>query len=190
MTTAPGPEIPVVSPDPVAEAAAYQRFLLEALGADDPADAQATTPDALRSLVAEAGDRLAVAPAPGEWSVLGCVGHLVDAEVVMSARYRFIAAQDEPPLVGYDQDTWVTRLGHERGDPRALLGLFEALRTANVAMWRSSTPKERARVGMHAERGPESYDLSFRMIGGHDRVHLAQARRAVTAVTDGVRPQS
>jgi hypothetical protein len=39
-------------------------------------------------------------------------------------------------------------------------------------------------VGIHAERGPESYDLSFRMIAGHDRLHQAQARRAIDAVRD------
>ncbi|MGQ0670957.1 MAG: transposase [Actinomycetota bacterium] len=33
----------------------------------------------------------------------------------------------------------------------------------------------------HAERGPESYELLFRMIAGHDRNHLAQARPALTA---------
>jgi hypothetical protein len=48
-------------------------------------------------------------------------------------------------------------------------------------MWRRSNPTERSRVGMHAERGPESYDLSFRLIAGHDRVHLAQARAALRA---------
>jgi hypothetical protein len=135
-------------------------------------------------LTAEAGEDLRTPPAPGEWSVLGCLGHIVDAEVVMSARYRFIVAHDEPPLVGYDQDLWVSRLGHERADPGELLDLFEALRIANVAMWRASTANERARVGVHAERGPESYDLSFRMIGGHDRVHIGQARRALHAVRD------
>jgi hypothetical protein len=37
-------------------------------------------------------------------------------------------------------------------------------------------------VGLHSERGPESFDLMFRMLGGHDRVHLAQAHRAIEAV--------
>ena len=55
--------------------------------------------------------------------------------------------------------------------------MFEALRAANIAMWRRSSPAERARVGMHRERGPESYDLMFRLIAGHDRVHLDQADR-------------
>ncbi|HEX6843592.1 MAG TPA: DinB family protein [Actinomycetota bacterium] len=169
-------------PDPIVEAAAYQRFLLDALGADDPGDVQAGTVGEVRALLEEAGGHLRARPAPGEWSVLGCLGHLVDAEIVMSARYRFVVAQDEPPLVGYDQALWVERLDHEHDDPAALLALFETLRTANVAMWRRSTPQQRSRVGQHAERGPESYDLAYRMIGGHDRVHLAQARRALEAV--------
>ena len=45
----------MTSPDPVREAEAYQRSLLDALGPDDPADAQATTPARIRRLVDDAG---------------------------------------------------------------------------------------------------------------------------------------
>jgi hypothetical protein len=104
---------------------------------------------------------------------------MVDAEVVVSARYRFIVAHDEPPLIGYDQDRWVQGLNHNDDDPSALLDQFEAMRLANVSMWRRASPNERSRVGIHEERGPESYDLTFRLIGGHDRIHLAQARESL-----------
>jgi len=170
------------TPDPVAEAAAYQDHLLGLLRDDDPAEVQAATTEAWRSLVAEAGDRVAERPEPDEWSVLECLGHAADAEIVYAGRYRWSVAHDEPPLIGYDQDLWVERLHHGRADPAELLALFEALRAANLAMWSRSTEQERARVGMHAERGPESYDLSFRLIAGHDRFHLAQARRALDAL--------
>jgi DinB superfamily len=172
------------SPDPVAEAAAYQQHLLGLLGNDDPAEVQATAAAAWWALVAEAGERVAERPEPDEWSVLECLGHAVDAEIVYSGRYRWTIAHDEPPLIGYDQDLWVQRLRHGRDDPADLLALFEALRAANLAMWSRSTSQERARVAIHAERGPESYDLSFRLIAGHDRFHLAQARRALDAVAD------
>jgi hypothetical protein len=101
------------------------------------------------------------------------------AEVVASARYRWILAHDEPPLIGYDQDLWVGRLRHNEDDPDELLALFQALRTANLALWSRSSEAERARVGIHEERGPESYELVFRLIAGHDRNHLAQARGAL-----------
>jgi hypothetical protein len=172
----------VKSPDPITEAAAYQAFLLDALGTDDPAEAQAQTPGAIRALLSEAGDDLRTPPAPGEWSVLGCIGHIGDAELVCSARYRWIVAQDEPLLIGYDQPRWVERLRHEDDDPRELLAFFEALRTANLALWARSSPEERRRIGRHEERGPESYELTFRMIAGHDRIHLQQARETLEAV--------
>ena len=167
------------SPDPVSDPKAYQDFLLAALGSDDPATVQAGTPAAMRQLVSEAGLHLRTRPAPGEWSALEALGHIVDAEVVGSARYRFVVAHDEPPLIGYDQDLWVRGLHHNDDDVSALLDQFEAMRLANVAMWRRSSPADRDRVGLHAERGPESYDLMFRLLAGHDRLHLSQARDAL-----------
>ena len=105
----------------------------------------------------------------------------------MSARYRWVLAQDEPPLIGYDQDLWVDRLHADETDTDGLIDLFEALRLANVTLWQRTPADQRQRLGIHAERGPESYDLAFRMIAGHDRFHLAQARRALEALRDVLR---
>jgi DinB superfamily len=175
----------MTTPDPITEAAAYQRHLLEALGDDDPAVAQAATPARIRALIAAAGDDLRTRPEPSEWSVLECIGHVVDAELVCAGRYRWIVAHDEPELIGYDQDLWVDALRHRDDDVDELVGLFESLRAANLALWRRSSAAEKARVGLHRERGPESYDLTFRLLAGHDRVHLDQADRALATVRRG-----
>jgi hypothetical protein len=114
--------------------------------------------------------------------VLELVGHLVDAEIVMSGRYRWTISQDKPPLLGYDQDLWVARLQHNGAQPEELLAVFSALRTANLRLWRTSTAEDRNRVAMHSERGPESYGLMFRMLAGHDRFHLNQMRNTLRAV--------
>ena len=167
--------------DPVLTPAAYQASLLAALGDDDPAEAQATTPARLRAIVAEAGELLRLRPEPGEWSVLECLAHIADGELASSARYRWIVAQDEPDLIGYDQDAWVERL-HAGEDPDVLLGMFDALRRANLDLWARLPVADRARLGIHRERGPESYELTFRLLAGHDRIHLAQASRALAAV--------
>ena len=172
----------IPSPDPITDPSGYQQHLLGLLGDDDPAGVQASSPAAWRTVLEEAGARVRERPEPGEWSVLECLGHAADAEIVYAGRYRWILAHDEPPLIGYDQDLWVQRLRHGDDDPAELLSIFEALRDANLALWRRTSEDERARVGMHAERGPESLDLSFRLISGHDRFHLAQAQRALDAV--------
>ncbi len=168
--------------DPVATPDAYRQSLLAALGDDDPAEAQAAAVGRVRELVAEAGTRIDTRPEPGEWSVLECIGHLVDAELVVSVRYRWILAEREPPLLGYDQALWVSELDHGKDDPRLLLELYAAARRSNLDLWARRPVEDRGRVGLHQERGPESYELTFRLAAGHDRVHLAQARRALEQV--------
>jgi hypothetical protein len=93
-----------------------------------------------------------------------------------------VLAQDRPRLIGYDQDLWVDRLRHAEDAPNDLLALFESLRRANLDLWTRSSAEERARVGLHDERGVESYELIFRLTAGHDRFHLDQARRALVAI--------
>ena len=171
------------SPDPIDDPQGYQRHLLGLLGDDDPAVVQDAAPGEWHTMVDLAGADLHTSPAEGEWSVFGCLAHAVDAEIVMSGRYRWIVAHDEPQILGYDQDLWVRRLHADPGVESAeeLLTLFEAMRGANIELWRRSSDEQRARVGRHAERGPESFDLSFCMIAGHDRFHLRQAREALEA---------
>jgi hypothetical protein len=172
----------MMTEEQLAAGRAYQRMLLDALGTDDPAQVQAVGPRDARALVAEAGSGLRVRPEPREWSVLLCIAHLADAELVMAGRYRWVLAHDRPSLVGYDQDLWVDRLHSDDDDPEQLLQQYALLRSGNVDLWRRSGPAERQRVAVHSERGEESLDLMFRMLAGHDRVHLAQARRALATV--------
>ena len=57
-----------------------------------------------------------------------------------------------------------------------MLAAFEALRAANLDLWRRTPVEQRSRFGLHRERGPESYELTFKLLAGHDRFHLDQAR--------------
>ena len=171
-----------VSPDPVTQATAYQQHLLGLLGQDDPAEAQVSTRAALLEILEDTGSDLRITPAPGEWSVLELLGHLVDAEIVLSGRYRWVLSHDRPPLLGYDQDRWVERLRHNDDPPDELLEVFSTLRTANLRLWDRSSADDRQRVAMHAERGPESYELMFRMLAGHDRFHLDQMRQTLATI--------
>ena len=168
--------------DPVGTPQAYRESLLAALGDDDPAVVQAGTADALRGLVADAGELLRVQPEPGEWSVLECVGHVTDAELVVAARERWMLAEDLPDIVGYDQALWVDRLDHNADEPALLIEMFAAIRRSNLDLWARRPVSDRDRLGRHRERGDESYGVTFRLAAGHDRVHLEQARRALETV--------
>jgi len=163
----------------------YQRTLLTRLGDSDPAEVQAATPGLIRALMAEAGDDLRTRPAEREWSVFQCVGHIADAELVIAGRYRWILAHDHPEIVPYDQDLWADRFhGQQDEDIELLLATFDALRRADIDLWSRSTASDRARYGMHLERGRESYELTFRLTAGHDLVHMDQARNALAHVRE------
>lgn len=170
------------SPDPVRDPKGYQDMLVGLVGDDDPAEVQSGTADRIRDLLARAGDRATTRPAPTEWSVLECIAHISDAEVVASGRYRWILAHDTPELIGYDQDLWVSRLHTPIESADELVAFWRALRTANIRLWERTPEGDRDRYGIHAERGPESFRLTFTLIAGHDRFHLAQAERALAAV--------
>jgi hypothetical protein len=168
--------------DPVTRPGEYQAMVLSFLDGKDAVAEYEGLPDRLGALVGEAGDQLRDRPAPGEWSVLELLGHLVDAEVASAARLRWVLAEDEPPLPGYDQDLWVERQRHNEGDPEALLATLKVLRRSNLDLWKSASDEERARVGLHAERGPESFDLIFRLAAGHGLLHMDQMRRTLSAL--------
>src|SRR5260370_3603293 len=154
------------SADALAAGRAYERRLVALLGQDDPDEVQEHTETALRSVLKDAASDLRKRPAPAEWSVLELLGHLVDAETVMSGRFRWTVSQDEPPLLGYDQDLWVARLGHNDDRPDELLAVFAALRAANLRLWRRSSADDRRLSAMHGERVPHSYDLTLRLAAG------------------------
>jgi hypothetical protein len=163
-------------------AQSYRQTLLELLGDEDPAVVQSGTVARLRDLVRRAGADLRTRPEPAEWSVVECIGHLVDSELTTSARVRWILSEERPDIVAYDQALWVDRLRHGDDDPEDLVSLFEALRSANLRLWASRPPEDRSRVGLHRERGPESYELIVGLAAGHDRLHLDQSERSLAAV--------
>ena len=153
----------MTSSDPVSDPGAYQRLLLDLLADDDPATVKEGTAAALvQQLVEQAGADLRTRPAPAEWSVVELVGHVTDAEMVSSGRYRWILAHDTPSIPSYDQDRWTERLRHREVDVAGHLALFTALRTANLALWRRTPAAERSRYG---HRGSARYSI----LRGRDR---------------------
>ncbi|MDP8955804.1 MAG: DinB family protein [Actinomycetota bacterium] len=170
--------------DPVAAGNEYRQTLLQLLGDQDPVEVIQRVPDQAEELVRQAGDHLRTRPAAREWSIVELLGHMVDAELMVAGRLRWILAHDEPPLMGYNQDLLVERLHHQDDDPDELLGLWRAVVRSHVRLWNRTSEADRARVGVHAERGPESFDVTFRMLAGHGLLHLAQMRRTLRQVRE------
>jgi hypothetical protein len=166
------------------QADAYIQALLDLLGDDDPIAVLSTTPETLkRELSSFPAGRLRTPEASGKWSAFTIFAHLADTELVSSFRLRMILAHDRPELAAYDQDLWASRLHYDRTTAEENLERFTALRRANIHLFAGATAEERARVGVHGERGEESVDRLCRLVAGHDRAHLRQLARIRAAVS-------
>jgi hypothetical protein len=165
-----------------AAAPVYVRALLDLLGDRDPLEIAAEQLPWLVRRTAGLDDATLRRPeAPGKWSAIEVIQHLADTEVVYAWRTRQILTEDRPVIQGYDQDAWARTLGYAAMPLDLALAQLRGVRAANLRLWRSLTPAERARVGMHSERGPESLDLLVRMMGAHDLVHRRQIDRVLAA---------
>jgi hypothetical protein len=172
-----------LAPNPVTEVDAYIASLFAALGSRDPFEVLAGTPSAIRAMLEGVpGEQLRAPEAPGKWSVTQVVMHLADSEIVGAFRFRMVLAHDQPPIPGYDQDLWANRLKYSDANMTDALDQFTGLRVANVRLLRATSPAERERFGVHAERGQESIGKMIRMYAGHDLVHLRQMGRILRAV--------
>jgi len=162
----------------VEEAADYTRAVLGLLGDRDPFEVLRATADAVRTLVGGLRpDQLAAPESPGKWSIGMVVQHLADSELVWGWRLRLVLSQDRPAITGYDQDAWAERLRYDESSIDDSLGDFTCLRAANLRLLGRLPQSDRARVGVHSERGEESVAHMIRMYAGHDTLHLRQLER-------------
>jgi len=160
------------------EAGDYTKAVLGLLGDRDPVAVLEKTPAELTRIVTHlTRDDLARPEKPGKWSMLHVLRHFADSELVWGYRMRRILAEDRPAIQGYDQDRWADRLHYDRADAVETLAEHRALRAGHIRLIRALGPAEKQRVGVHSERGEESFEHLVRMMAGHDTLHLNQLER-------------
>lgn len=159
----------------------YIARMLSFVGTNDPREILASTAVRLQALMTgRSPGQLARKPDPSTWSVAEIVAHLADAEVVAAWRLRAILAANATPLQPFDQNAWASAFHYADADPFESLQLFEANRSANLALLTRVDPALHANYGMHAERGKETIGHLIRLYAGHDLNHLAQIERLLS----------
>jgi hypothetical protein len=163
-----------------AAAPVYVRALLDLLGDREPLEVMPELVPWIRQRLRGIPDATLRRPeAPGKWSVVEVLQHLADVEMVYGFRGRLVLSEDRPTIVGFDQDRWASLFRYREASAERALEQLAALRTANLALWRTLGPGERARIGLHTERGEESMDLMLRLMAAHDLVHRRQIDRVL-----------
>jgi hypothetical protein len=113
----------------------------------------------------------------GEWSAAQVAAHIADAELVYSVRLRMVLTDENPMLVGYDEQAWAQRLTMCDLGVAGSVERFRVLRDANVRLLESLEDDEWSRVGTHIDRGEMRIADIVELMVGHDRTFLDQIRR-------------
>jgi hypothetical protein len=121
--------------------------------------------------------QLAKRPAPGKWSIREILDHLADTEAVMWCRARWIAFEEKPTLVPFDQEKWAAGRAHEKEPLAETLERFRLLRRSQIRLFRAAPKKAFGRTGFHPERGAVTLREQIETLAGHDLNHLAQIQR-------------
>lgn len=160
----------------------YRQRMFQYLGGSDPVKLQTAAPARLARLLkgvspAKARKR----PAPEKWSIAEIAAHLADTELVGGYRIRAILGAPGSPIIGFDQDAWVTALHYEKRDLQKSVEQYRSLREANLALLKTLTPEQWKHHGMHNERGAETIETIVRLFAGHDLNHFQQIERILAA---------
>lgn len=116
-------------------------------------------------------------PAPGRWSVHEIVCHCADSETNAALRIRFLMAEKDPLIVGYDQDEWAARFDYHAHPVAAAISAVEAVRANTVPLLRRLPDASWAKVGRHTESGTYSAEDWLRIYAEHLEKHSRQIEK-------------
>jgi hypothetical protein len=116
-------------------------------------------------------------PAPGEWSALECLQHLIDTDTeAFAVRVEaFLAGRDFP---NFDPDA-PGSTPEPSADPMVLARQFEAARVRSLVALDRVTPADLERTARHSELGVVTMGEMLNEWAAHDLMHTVQAERAL-----------
>jgi DinB family protein len=145
-------------------------------------DRYAAGPALLRATVAKVpADAMKWRPAAGKWSAHEVVVHCTDSETTAASRLRYLLAEKEPVLVGYDQDVWARDLDYHAQPLDLALAVVDAVRANTAHLLRRLPPEAFAKTGRHTEVGAYSVEKWLTYYADHLHVHAAQIERNLAA---------
>lgn len=110
--------------------------------------------------------------APGKWSVKQVIGHLADAERIMSMRALCFARGEAAPLPPFEEDAYVAAAGFEHRTLESLVEELRAARAASVALFDGLPAEAWTRWGT-ASGHPITVRALAWIIAGHELHHRA-----------------
>lgn len=116
-------------------------------------------------------------PIPGTWSIQQIVLHWMDSDLVGADRMKRVIAEDNPPLLGYDESAFAQRLAYDQQDIERACEIFRLNRLQMASILQRLPDEAFARCGMHSERGRETLADLVQIYIDHIELHLKHLRK-------------
>ena len=116
-------------------------------------------------------------PAPGKWSAHEVVVHCADAETNAAMRLRYLLAEKDPLIVGYDQEAWARLFDYHAQPVEESLAAAAAARARTVPLLRRMTEADWAKEGRHTESGRYTAEDWLGIYAAHLEGHAKQIER-------------
>jgi hypothetical protein len=120
-------------------------------------------------------------PAPKRWSVHEIVCHCADSELNGAARIRYLVAQKEPVILGYDQDEWARVFDYHALPLEPALHTIDAVRGSTTLLLRRLPEEAWRREGRHTDAGHYTAQDWLRIYSDHLEKHSRQIERNLAA---------
>lgn len=120
---------------------------------------------------------LTLSPAPGEWSAVACLQHLLDTEqLAFPPRVHALLAGHD--FATFDPDTQGTYLNPDT-EPTDLAAAFADARTRSLELLATLKPADLDHTARHSELGLVTLGELLHEWAAHDLMHTVQAERAL-----------
>jgi hypothetical protein len=120
-------------------------------------------------------------PAEGKWSAHEVVCHAADSETIAAQRIRYLVAEPNPMIVGYDQTQWAKSFDYHAAPLEPAMATVTAVRANTAALLRRLPEKAWASEGTHTESGRYTAEDWLKIYAEHLEKHSRQIERNLEA---------
>lgn len=120
-------------------------------------------------------------PGPGKWSAHEIVVHCADSETNAAQRIRYVLAEKDTMVVGYDQEAWARDFDYHAHPVEIALQTVEAVRANTEALLRRLPATAWSKAGRHSEHGRYTAEDWLAIYAEHVHNHASQIERNLAA---------
>src|SRR5262249_51832430 len=96
-----------------------------------------------------------------------------DFDPIIADRMKRVIAEDNPTLLGADENRFAAALAYHERDLEEELTILERTRSQMARILRTLPAEALARAGTHNERGPQTLERLLQTVTNHIPHHLA-----------------